>query len=300
MKTYQSPHARPDTDTVVAIGSFDGVHLGHQALLARLKDRARAERVPSVVYTFDPPTRVLTQGAPYLSTLPEKLALLERFGVDEVIAVSFTREFAGRTKEEFLGDIATLRPRAVVVGEDFGFGKGRGGKLDDLREVAPDVIALPMFQLTGQDIKSTRIRELLAAGDVEGAARLLGRTYDAVGVVVKGDQLGRTIGYPTANVKVPAGKLLPPGVFGVIVYVDGQRRLGMANVGSRPTVSGTELRLEVHLFDFEGDLYGQEVQVKFRHHLRSERKFGGLDDLKTQLALDGTQARALLTDSTAS
>ncbi|AFZ65807.1 riboflavin biosynthesis protein RibF [Deinococcus peraridilitoris] len=294
MKTYQSPQQRPDTDTVVAIGSFDGVHLGHQALIKTLRERARFYRVPSVVYTFDPPTRVLTQGALYLSTLPEKLALLERFGVDEVIAVSFTREFASRTKEEFLGDIAVLRPRAIVVGEDFGFGKGRAGKLDDLRTVTPELDALPMFQLTGKDIKSSRIRELLLRGDVEGAGQFLGRTYDAVGVVVSGDKLGRTIGFPTANVKVPNGKLLPSGVFAVTLWVSGQRLAGMANVGMRPTVDGTDTRLEVHAFDFDGDLYGEEVQVKFEYSLRGEQKFASLDELKAQLARDQARARELL------
>lgn len=294
MKAYQSPHQRPDTDTVVAIGSFDGVHLGHQALIARLKENARRLRVPSVVYTFDPPTRVLTQGTLYLSTLPEKLALLERFGVDEVIAVRFDRDFAAKTKEEFLHEIATLRPQTIVVGEDFGFGKGRAGKLDDLRTVTPELVALPMFQLTGKDIKSTRIRELLLAGDVEGAEEYLGRSYDAVGVVVAGDKLGRTIGFPTANVKVPGGKLLPPGVFAVTVWHEGERFRGMANVGSRPTVNGTEMRLEAHLFDFDGDLYGREVQVKFKRHLRGERKFGSLDELKAQLALDMARAREQL------
>jgi len=297
VKTYQSPRQRPDTDTVIAIGSFDGVHLGHQALIKHLRELARTYRVPSVVYTFDPPTRVLTQGTEYLSTLPEKLALLERSKVDEVIAVSFTREFAARTKEEFLGDIATLRPRAIVVGEDFGFGKGRAGKLDDLRTVTPELHALPMFQLTGRDIKSTRIRELLQAGDVEGAAELLGRTYDAVGVVVGGDKLGRTIGFPTANVKVPAGKLLPPGVFAVAVWMDGERFVGMANVGRRPTVEGTDTRLEVNLFDFDGDLYGREVQVKFKRFLRGEQKFASLDELKAQLARDQERARTALAES---
>lgn len=294
MKTYQSSRARPDTDTVVAIGSFDGVHLGHQALIRELREKAHFYRVPSVVYTFDPPTRVLTQGTEYLSTLPEKLALLERFEVDEVIAVSFTREFASKSKEDFLGDVAVLRPRAIVVGEDFGFGKGRAGKLDDLRTVTPELIALPMFRLTGKDIKSTRIRELLSKGDVEGAEELLGRSYDAVGVVVAGDRLGRTIAFPTANVKVPEGKLLPPGVFAVTVWHAGKRLLGMANVGKRPTVNGSETRLEVHLFDFEGDLYGSELHVKFKHHLRGEQKFASLDELRGQLARDETRAREFL------
>jgi len=263
VKTYVSPTQRPDTETVVAVGSFDGVHLGHQALLARLKERARHYRVPSVVYTFDPPTRVLMQGVEFLSTLPEKLDLLARYGIDEVIAVPFTPEFAARPKEAFLDDLRTLRPRALVVGEDFHFGKGRAGGLADLKGVSGDVVALPMHSLGGEDIKSTRVREMLKAGDVEGASRFLGRHYDAQGVVVRGDQLGRTIGYPTANIRVPEGKALPLGVFAARTIIDGQAYPGMANVGYRPTVDGRELRFEVNLFDFDGDLYGQEVQVKF-------------------------------------
>ncbi|WP_350243578.1 bifunctional riboflavin kinase/FAD synthetase [Deinococcus sonorensis] len=295
MKTYVAPSQRPDTGTAVAVGSFDGVHLGHQALLARLKERARHYRVPSVVYTFDPPTRVLTQGVEFLSTLPEKIELLARYGIDEVIAVPFTSEFAARPKEAFLDDLRALHPHAVVVGEDFHFGRGRAGGLANLSAVTEDVVALPMHSLGGQDIKSTRIRELLKAGDVEAAARFLGRHYDAQGVVVQGDQLGRTIGVPTANIRVPEGKALPLGVFAAFVYTDdGQRHASMVNVGYRPTVQGRELRFEAHLLDFSGDLYGQEVQVKFWHFLRGEQKFDGLDALKRQLALDADQARARL------
>lgn len=294
MKTYISPTQRPDTETVVAVGSFDGVHLGHQALLARLKERSRHYRVPSVVYTFDPPTRVLTQGVEFLSTLPEKLDLLTRYGIDEVIAVPFTHEFASRPKEAFLDDLRVLRPRALVVGEDFHFGKGRAGGLADLKNVCADVVALPMHSLGGEDIKSTRVREMLKAGDVEGASRFLGRHYDAQGVVVRGDQLGRTIGYPTANIRVPEGKALPLGVFAARTFIDGVGHPGMANVGYRPTVDGRELRFEVHLFDFSGDLYGQEVQVKFWHFLRGEQRFSGLDELKAQLARDAEQARERL------
>ena len=281
---------------MVAVGSFDGVHLGHQALLARLKERARHYRVPSVVYTFDPPTRVLTQGVEFLSTLPEKLDLLTRYGIDEVIAVPFTTEFASRPKEAFLGDLRTLRPRALVVGEDFHFGKGRAGGLSDLKDVCADVVALPMHSLSGEDIKSTRVREMLRVGDVEGASRFLGRHYDAQGVVVKGDQLGRTIGYPTANVRVPEGKALPMGVFAARTFIDGQGYPGMANVGFRPTVNGRELRFEVHLFDFGDDIYGKEVQVKFWHFLRGEQRFGGLDELKAQLAQDAVNAHERLLD----
>ncbi|WP_216327251.1 riboflavin biosynthesis protein RibF [Deinococcus aestuarii] len=301
MKTYVSPNQRPDTETVVAVGSFDGVHLGHQALIAQLKARAREHRVPSVVYTFDPPTRVLTQGVEFLSTLPEKLDLLARYGVDETVAVPFTAEFAARPKEAFLDDLRTLRPRSIVVGEDFHFGRGRAGGVADLRGVTREVVALPMHQLGGDDIKSTRIRELLKEGDVEGVQRLLGRHYDAQGVVVQGDRLGRTIGWPTANIRVPEGKALPLGVFAVVAITElgpgHQRRYhGMANVGFRPTVNGTGRRFEVHLFDYEGDLYGEEVQVKFFTRLRGEQRFGSLDELKAQIARDAEGAREALRD----
>ncbi|MEF2278722.1 riboflavin biosynthesis protein RibF [Deinococcus sp. YIM 134068] len=301
MKTYVSPSQRPDTGTVVAVGSFDGVHLGHQALIAQLKAKAREHRVPSVVYTFDPPTRVLTQGVEFLSTLPEKLDLLARYGVDETVAVPFTAEFAARPKEAFLDDLRALHPRTVVVGEDFHFGRGRAGGVADLRDVTREVVALPMHQLGGDDIKSTRIREYLRVGDVEGAGRLLGRHYDAQGVVVQGDRLGRTIGWPTANIRVPEGKALPLGVFAVVAITERgpgnrQRWHGMANVGVRPTVNGTARRFEVHLFDYEGDLYGEEVQVKFFARLRGEQRFGGLDELKAQLARDAEAARAVLRD----
>ncbi|MDO4245191.1 MAG: riboflavin biosynthesis protein RibF [Deinococcus sp.] len=295
MKTYVSPGQRPDTETVIAIGSFDGVHLGHQALLAQLKAKAREYRVPSVVYTFDPPTRVLTQGVEFLSTLPEKLDLLRLYGIDETIAVPFTAEFAARPKDAFLDDLRVMRPRAIVVGEDFHFGKARAGGVGDLRGVVGDVVSLPMHQLGGDDIKSTRIRALLRGGDVEGAARLLGRPYDAQGVVVRGDQLGRTIGWPTANLRVSEGKLLPLGVFAVIVLDDKERRWpGMANIGMRPTVGGTERRFEVNLFDFEGDLYGEELQVRFVSRLRGEQKFSGLDELRAQLGRDAAAAREVL------
>lgn len=271
------------------------MHLGHQALLAQLKARAREYRVPSVVYTFDPPTRVLMQGVEFLSTLPEKLDLLRLYGIDETIAVPFTPEFAARPKEAFLADLRAMKPRAVVVGEDFYFGKGRAGSTADLREVCADVVSLPMHQLGGDDIKSTRIRALLKEGDVDGAQRLLGRPYDAQGVVVRGDQIGRTLGWPTANLRVSEGKALPLGVFAVQVVNDkGERWGGMANVGWRPTVEGRERRFEVHLFDYQGDLYGEELQVKFLSRLRGEQKFSGLDELKAQLGRDAEAARAAL------
>ena len=286
MNTYQHPSQRPATDTVIAIGSFDGVHLGHQSLLNTLIAQAKMHQVPSVVFTFDPPTRVLIQGVDFLSTLPEKLKLLSRLGVDEVVAMPFTREFAGRPKEEFLKDLSILRPKTIVVGQDFGFGKGRAGGLPDLRTITPELIALPMLSLDGEPVKSTRIRGFLNQGQVEEAHQLLGREYEAIGVVVHGDKRGRMIGFPTANVAVPEGKLLPRGVFFVEFCVDGQSHDGIANVGKRPTVYGEDVRLEVHLLNYQGDLYGQEATVKFKRFIRNEQKFDGLDALKDQLEKD--------------
>lgn len=295
MKIYVSPDQRPDTATVVAIGSFDGVHLGHQALLAQLKAKAREYRVPSVVYTFDPPTKVLMKGVEYLSSLPEKAEQLALHGIDEMVAVPFTREFAGRSKAEFLDDLRLLRPRAVVVGEDFYFGKARAGSAADLHDITPDVVVVPIHGLDGEDIKSTGVRDYLRAGNVAAASRLLGRPYAAQGVVVEGDKLGRTIGYPTANLRVPEGKALPNGIYAVRVQNDkGEEWGGMAYIGMRPVVGGTERRFEVNLLDFEGDLYGEELQVKFIAHLRNDIKLNGLDELKAQLARDEAATRAAL------
>jgi len=296
MRVYASPHQRPNTETVLAIGSFDGVHLGHQALMTALLERSRFYSVPAVVVTFDPPTRVLFQGVKYLCTLPEKVAVLERYKVDEVIAIPFDLMYAKRPKDAFLEDLKVMRPCAIIVGEDFGFGKGRAGTTLDLEPIAGELVRVPLQTLEGKAIKSTHIRACLEHGDVEEAARFLGRSYDAIGVVVHGDARGRTIGYPTANVAVPSGKALPLGVFAVHLLEGGRTYPGFANVGYRPTVENDapDLRLEVHIFDFEGDLYGAEVQIKFRRFIRDERKFSGLGELKGQLAHDEGTARQML------
>jgi len=296
MRVYASPHQRPNTETVLAIGSFDGVHLGHQALMTALLERSRFYSVPAVVVTFDPPTRVLFQGVRYLCTLPEKVAVLERYKVDEVIAIPFDLLYAGRPKDAFLEDLKVMRPCAIIVGEDFGFGKGRAGSTLDLEPIAGELVRIPLQTLEGKAIKSTHIRACLERGDVEEAARFLGRSYDAIGVVVHGDARGRTLGYPTANIAVPGGKALPLGVFAVHLLEGGRTYPGFANVGYRPTVveDAPDLRLEVHLFDFQGDLYGAEVQVKFRRFIRGERKFSGLEELKNQLRTDEHAARQML------
>jgi riboflavin kinase / FMN adenylyltransferase len=296
MLVYQNSLDRPHTPSAVAIGSFDGLHLGHQNLLEHLAELAHEHHVPSVVYTFDQPTRVLLQGSKFLYSLAEKLKILEELGVDEVIAVPFTREFSLRPPEAFLEDVRALQPVGIVVGDDFRFGHDRAGGLEELRGVTPNLIALPMHTLAGEAVKTSRIRGLLEASNVAAARGLLGRPYTARGVVIHGDARGRTIGFPTANVATSDGKLLPPGVFAVrLLTPDGMFHDGMANVGKRPTVGG-DLResLEVHLFEFSGDLYGLEVRVDFLSHLRGEVKFPGLDALKSQLGQDRLDAIAVL------
>ncbi len=295
MLVYQNPLDRPHTPSILAIGSFDGLHLGHQALLARQKSLALEYHVPSVVYTFDQPTRVLLEGTKFLYTLAEKLKILEHYGVDEVVTVPFTLEFSQRSKEAFLDDLRILEPKAIVVGNDFRFGQQRSGGLEDLKPITPELIALEQLEFSGEVVKASKIRGLLELGDVKTARAFLGRPFSARGVVVTGKQLGRTIGFPTANIAVSNGKILPPGVFSVQLEThDGVIRGGMANVGTRPTVNGMTESLEVFVFDFSGDLYGFEVRVDFLERLRSEQKFAGLDALKAQLELDKTAARGLL------
>ena len=296
MLVYQNSLDRPHTSSAVAIGSFDGLHLGHQKLLEALSALAHDYHVPSVVYTFDQPTRVLLQGSKFLYSLAEKLKILEELGVDEVIAVPFTREFSLRPPEAFLEDVRALQPVGIVVGDDFRFGHDRAGGLEDLRGVTGNLIALPMYTLAGEAVKTSVIRGLLENSKTAEARVLLGRPYTARGVVIHGDARGRTIGFPTANVATSDGKLLPPGVFAVrLLMPDGLFHDGMANVGKRPTVGG-DLResLEVHLFNFSGDLYGLEVRVDFLSHLRGEVKFSGLDALKAQLGQDRLDAIAAL------
>lgn len=295
MLVYQNPLDRPHTPSILAIGSFDGLHLGHQALLARQKSLALEYHVPSVVYTFDQPTRVLLEGTKFLYTLAEKLKILEHYGVDEVVTVPFTLEFSQRSKEAFLDDLRILEPKAIVVGNDFRFGQQRSGGLEDLKPITTDLIALEQIEFSGEVVKASKIRGLLELGDVKTARAYLGRPFSARGVVVTGKQLGRTIGFPTANIAVSNGKILPPGVFAVQLETpDGVVRGGMANVGTRPTVNGMTESLEVFVFDFSGDLYGLEVRVDFLERLRQEQKFAGLDALKVQLELDKTAARSLL------
>ena len=280
---------------VIAIGNFDGVHVGHRALLAHAADLARNAGAPWVVVSFFPPAKVLFGSAPYLSSRDEKHLLIRELGPDEVVILPFDRAFAATPAESFVEAIAALAPAAIVVGDDFRFGRGRGGTTEDLGRAAPRVEVLRLVAMGGEVVKSSSIRAALEAGDLERANRLLGAPYLVSGTVTQGDRRGRTIGVPTANLATPPDKALPAGVFAVTVEVPGRGRYGaMANVGPRPSFPEQAPGLEAHLFDFDGDLYGQDLTVRLLARLRGGRRFDGLDDLREQLARDAAQARAVL------
>ena len=294
MNVVSSPDALELSRVVVSIGNFDGVHLGHQMLLGHMREVARTSSARSVVITFFPPSRVLFQNGKFLSSEEEKLALLSPFEPDAIVMVPFTREYTQTPKDVFLGQLERLNPQLVIVGEDFRFGYKREGSLNDLSTIADRLEVFNLKHSGEAPISSTRIRELLQQGDVENVKPLLGRSYAATGTVVQGDQRGRTIGYPTANVAVSEHKALPLGVFAVTVDTEGGRFQGMANVGPRPSYPDGVPSLEVHLFDFSGDLYGQTITVYFEAFLRGQVKFAGLEELKKQLNEDAKGARAIL------
>lgn len=281
----------PKGPKVVAVGSFDGVHLGHQYLLRQALAEAKTLKEPLLVYTFDPPTKVFTRGEGFLMDLQEKVEALRGVGVELILAVPFNEEFARRPPEDFLEDLRALQASRIYVGEDFRFGRGRAGGPEALERVAPTRV-VPLLSLGGEAVKSSRIRALLKEGKVEEARHLLGRPYGAYGVVVEGDRMGRRLGFPTANLAVHPLKVLPPGVFAVEAKGAFGRYKGVANVGTRPTLGGEERRLEVHLLGFAGELYGEEVRVRFLKRLREERRFPSLEALKAQIAQDVEAARA--------
>lgn len=308
--TEQLPrHARriddvPPGPSVVTIGSFDGVHRGHQTLVRRAVDAARERGVRSVAVTFDPhPAAVVRPGSepPHLQTLAERVDHLQATGADEVVVLAFTRELASLEPHQFLEQVLVdrLAPVKVVVGTNFRFGHRAAGDVVVLAEGGErhgyEVEAVTLLELDGEPISSSSIRERLAAGDVDWTTRALGRPHEVVGEVVAGEGRGATIGVPTANVAPPEGLLVPAnGVYA------GHARLGerswpcVTNVGTRPTFDGRDVTVESHLLDVREELYGQRLAVSFEHRLRGEQKFDGPDELVAQIHRDLDEARALL------
>ena len=291
------------TGGVIALGNFDGVHRGHQVLVARAQQEARALDAPLVALTFEPHPRryfVPDTGPFRLTLLPAKARLLEECGVQAVLAQRFDPAFAAISAQAFVDNVLLqgMGARHVVCGYDFTFGARRGGNVERLREKGREkgfgVTVLDPVMREGEIYSSTRIREALRAGWASEASELLGHHWEIEGAVELGDQRGRTIGFPTANVAL--GEHLRPrfGVYAVRALVGGQWRDGVANLGRRPTVGKLQENFEVHLFDFAGDLYGQVLRVQLIDFIRPEMKFSGLDALKAQIAADGEAARRLL------
>lgn len=288
--------------SVITIGNFDGVHRGHQAILAELARLSLEHGVPARLLTFEPhPVEFLTpdQAPPRLTRFREKLARLARMGLSQVTCAAFDERLSRCTPRAFIDDmlVERLRVRHVLVGDDFRFGHRGAGDYALLaasgERLGFGVSKIPTVLEQGARISSTRVRDLLCTGELNAARELLGHAYAVCGRVRQGQQLGRTIGFPTANIAAARNRFALNGVFAVSTLdAGGQRRNGVANVGRRPTVDGLEERLEVHLFDFDGDLYGQELHVEFVERIRGERKFPNLDALKAQIDRDATAARA--------
>jgi riboflavin kinase / FMN adenylyltransferase len=300
----------PGERAVITIGAYDGVHLGHQTVISEVRRMASALDARSVVVTFDrhPASVVRPESAPKLLTdLAQKLELLGATGIDAVVVVPFDEERSQESAEDFVRDVLVdcLQTRLIVVGEDFHFGHQRRGNVAFLREIGADLDfdVEPLGLIARPDgvveaVSSTAIRRALHDGDVELAARLLGRPFEARGIVADGDQRGRLIGFPTANVRLPASICLPAdGVYaGWYERPDGQIHPCVMNLGRRPTFYETAdaSLLEVHLIDFSGDLYGESASVRFTHLLRPERKFDGIEEIRAQLMLDVEHARQML------
>lgn len=288
----------PDTSTpqAIAIGNFDGMHLGHQALLRQLIAFTQTYKITPAVMTFEPHPRefFMPQNAPArLASMREKLEYFAESGVQHVYVQRFNQAFAAQSPTAFMQVLRErLNANVVMVGEDFCFGAKRAGSVQTLIENGFNVIPLPEVQLHGERVSSTLVRDALAAGDLVKAHTLLGRPYSISGKVVHGAKLGRQLGFPTANVHMRHERPALTGVYAVKL----NNLPAVANLGNRPTLEGIpKLKLEVHVFDFNGDLYDQHVHVQFFHKLRDERKFDGLDALKAQIALDALQAKHYFT-----
>ena len=287
--------------TVLTLGVFDGLHLGHQRIMQTVVDRARAvDAVPTAI-TFDPHPRAVLHpesAPPLLQTLDQRLANLEFLGIGQTIVVKFDRTFASQPAEDFLSNIVRdrLHAREVYLGQGFAFGKDRGGNIDLLRRVGAELgfVAdeVEEVKLRGIRVSSSAIRKYLTGGQINLARRMLGRPYGVEGVIIRGNRRGHTIGFPTANLK-PDNRVIPRfGVYATATLIDGIWRKSITNIGVRPTFENdAEPSIESYIFDFDGDLYGDVLRVRFLHRIRDERKFSGIDELKAQIEKDTHRAR---------
>ena len=285
----------------LAIGVFDGVHLGHRAVISTSAEHAQASNGTPVVVTFDPhPEKVLRpQSAPHLLTAtPHKIALIRNLGVGHLLIITFDKQFAATEPEDFVQQLVKhSKPlREICVGHQWSFGKNRRGNLALLKKLGAqfdfNVVGIPPVTVNGEVVSSTAIRRAVEAGDLKKAAEMLGREYTILGTVVRGDDLGKKIGFPTANLSAHNEQFPPNGVYVAEAKLDGGRYRGVVNLGYRPTVSSsTERILEIHLLDFDRDIYGKDLEVHFIRYLRPEKKFENVDALVRQIERDVQQAR---------
>jgi riboflavin kinase / FMN adenylyltransferase len=291
-----------DGPIFLAIGVFDGVHRGHRAVISTSAAHARSANGISVVVTFDPhPMKVLQpQNAPHLLTATQhKIALIRDLGVRHLLVINFDEQFAATEPEDFIRELVThSKPlREICVGHEWSFGKGRRGDLNLLKKLGAQfgfaVIGIPPVKISGEVVSSTAIRQAVESGDLARAARMLGRQYAILGTVVSGDHVGKKIGFPTANLSAHSEQFPPNGVYFAQATLDGVVYPGVINLGYRPTVTRgkPERVLEIHLLDFDGDIYGKDVEVRFVRYLRPEQKFENVQALAQQIQLDVQQAR---------
>jgi riboflavin kinase / FMN adenylyltransferase len=288
----------------LAIGVFDGVHRGHQAVISTSAEHARGANGTPVVVTFDPhPEKVLRpERAPHLLTATQhKIALIRELGVENLLIIHFDKEFAGTEPEHFVDALVNhSNPlREICVGHEWSFGKNRRGNLDLLKKLGGkfnfDVVGIPPVKIKDAVVSSTAIRQAIEKGDFARATEMLGREYTILGTVIHGDSVGKKIGFPTANLSAHNEQFPPNGVYAAVARLtDGMHR-GVINLGVRPTISDgkSERVLEIHLFDFDRDIYGRDVEVRFLKFLRPEKKFDNLDALVQQIRRDVEQARAV-------
>lgn len=293
--------------TVLTVGTFDGVHEGHKVLIQTVLSKAKKYAARSVIVTFDPHPRNIinpgSSGIELLSTLSERCELLADLGIDQMIVIPFDRDFSLLSSEEFVRDIIwkKIGVKEFVIGYDHQFGKDREGSIDTVRQLG-DELGFKAYVVSKQEVgnktvSSTKIRKTLQeGGDVKQAEKFLGRYYLLNGTVVHGDKRGKKIGYPTANIQIDLDKKVIPaiGVYAVWMRVDGEYHPAMMNIGKRPTFDGDELTMEAHIFSFDNEIYGKDVQVQFVDRLRDERSFTGIDDLKKQLEEDQKAAETIL------
>jgi riboflavin kinase/FMN adenylyltransferase len=296
----------PLKNAVVTIGTFDGVHIGHRKIISGIRDLARDSGGETVLLTFFPHPRMILhpedESLKLINTINEKAELMEQLGIDHLIITPFSRDFSNQTAEDYIRDVLVnkIGTKKIVIGYDHRFGKDRQGGLDDLLRLGPvygfDVIEIPEQDINDVAVSSTRIRAALLESNIELANEFLGYPFFITGTVTRGDQIGRQIGYPTANIIIEERyKLIPgDGIFSVKVKVAGEYYKGMAYIGTRPTLNGVTRNIEVNIFDFDRDIYNQQIRMEFYHFIREDMKFNSLAELKEQLAKDKLDVTALL------